>query len=76
MIEMLRLILILLIGGIYTWPVQCSTPNIVPNADEPPLPYSLSSTYLTYLAKIEQEVYKEIKQYANDLQERLHLAQA
>ncbi|XP_037036079.1 prolyl 4-hydroxylase subunit alpha-2-like isoform X1 [Bradysia coprophila] len=62
--------------------IVCSTPlsspanTAVPEIEEPPAPYSLSSTYLTYLAKVEQEVYKEIKQYAEDLQERLQLAQA
>lgn len=48
----------------------------VPEMEEPPSPYSLSSTYLTYLAKVEQEVYKEIKQYAANLQDRLQLTQA
>lgn len=70
---MITLMSILVIFGISTSRVQCSSP---PETNDAPLPYALSSTYLTHLAKIEQEVYKEIKQYANDLQERLHLAQA
>lgn len=56
--------------------ISCSSSSAVPEIEEPPSPYSLSSTYLTYLAKIEQQAYKEIKQYATDLQERLQLAQA
>jgi hypothetical protein len=41
-----------------------------------PLPYALSSTYLTYLARTEQELYKDIKHYAKSLRERLQIAEA
>lgn len=80
---MLQLISIFLFALTVTSRVQCSTtPAWNPEADgipieaDTPLPYALSSTYLTYLAKKEQDVYKEVKQYTNDLQERLRLAQA
>ncbi|KAJ6641485.1 Prolyl 4-hydroxylase subunit alpha-2 [Pseudolycoriella hygida] len=76
--------MILLVMTILISQIQCSLslttppPNAetVPKIESAPPPYSLSSTYLTYLAKIEQAVYKEIKQYTIDLQDRLHLAEA
>lgn len=40
---------------------------------DPPIPrrFALSSTYLTYLAKIEVDIYEEMVGYAQALQERL-----
>lgn len=79
---MFESISILLLAVISSSRVQCQhplphpDPNFVPKASDTPLPYALSTTYLTYLAKTEQAVYKEIKQYTIDLQERLQLAQA
>jgi len=47
-----------------------------PQAPTSPLPYALSSTYLTHLARTEQELYKDIKSYTASLRERLALAEA
>lgn len=48
----------------------------VPDGPLQPLPYALSSTYLTYLARTEMELYKDIKHYTKSLRERLALAEA
>ncbi|OXA50064.1 Prolyl 4-hydroxylase subunit alpha-2 [Folsomia candida] len=47
-----------------------------PEGPMTPLPYALSSTYLTYLARTEMELYKDIKNYAKTLKERLAMAEA
>jgi hypothetical protein len=46
----------------------------VPDGPMTPLPYALSSTYLTYLARTEVELYNDMKNYAKILRERLQLA--
>jgi len=46
----------------------------IPSTPSQPIPYALSSTYLTFLAHQEQYIYKETKKYAEQLEERLRLA--
>lgn len=47
-----------------------------PKGPPQPYPYALSSTYLTYLARTEVEIYKEMVKYAQALHERLGMIHA
>lgn len=47
-----------------------------PKGPPQPYPYALSSTYLTYLARTEVEIYKEMVKYAQALEERLGIIHA
>lgn len=38
-----------------------------------PIPYALSATYLTHLAKTEENLYGSIKNYKSDLEDRIRL---
>ncbi|ODN03759.1 Prolyl 4-hydroxylase subunit alpha-2 [Orchesella cincta] len=72
-----------LLLSVYLLPCQSQyTPEYVPQGKEPPkgppqpFPYALSSTYLTYLARTEVEIQKEMVKYAQALQERLGMIHA
>jgi len=75
--------LFLLVSGVLL-PCQCQyTPEYVstegkepPKGPPQPFPYALSSTYLTYLARTEVEIYKEMTKYAQALEERLGIIHA
>lgn len=47
-----------------------------PKGPPQPYPYALSSTYLTYLARTEVEIHKEMIKYAQALEERLAIIHA